>query len=672
MKRYCRQLGLLLFLCPMAALAEPLSLEDIARLQQVSSAVISPGAEHIAITRIVPRNLEEESDGPAWNELHVIDADGDSTPFISGQETIGSVAWHPNGLEVTFLARRGDDETNRLYSIPVDGGEARVVASLDTDISGYALSPDGEQVALLAFEPEDEALTAQAEKGFSQVVFEEELRPRRVWIQDIGADEADEARMLELEESVQSVSWSPAGDRLMLRTTPRELVDDFLMFQTLRFFTPEGDEIGSIETEGKLGEAAWSPDGRQVAFIGSESLHDTREGRLMVVDADGGEPRNLLPDLAGHVWHVDWQDDDTIVFISYEGTGTRLGSIRADGSQHRTRLETDTVWTSLSIADDGDMALTGHAVTHPAEAFRLDSDSSSPERLTTSNAWLAERELARQETIRYQARDGLEIEGVLIWPLDYVEGERYPLILAAHGGPESHFTDGWMSSYALPGQHAAGKGYFMFYPNYRGSTGRGVEFTATSQGRPAAEEFDDLVDGVDHLIDQGRVDGDRVGITGGSYGGYASAWAATYYTERFAAAVMNVGLSDKIAMLGTSDIPQELYHAHYLTWPWEDWDLYREASPIYYASQAQTPILIMHGDADPRVDPTQSRILYRYLSLQDDPPPVRLVLYPGEGHGNRRAASRLDYSLRLMRWMDHYLQGPGGEPPAHQLDYGLE
>lgn len=671
MKRQIRQLGLLLLLCPMTALADPLSLEDIARLQQVSSVVISPDGEHVAFTREVPRNLEEEPDGPAWNELHVIDADGDSKPFITGQESVGALAWHPNGREVTFLAKRGEDETSRLYSIPVDGGEARAIASLETDISGYALSPEEEQVALLAFEPEDEALTAQAEKGFSQVVFEEELRPRRVWIQDLGA-EADEARMLELEASVQSVAWSPAGDRLMLRTTPRELVDDFLMFQTLRFVTPAGDEIGSIETEGKLGEAAWSPDGSRVAFIGAESLNDTREGRLMVADADGGEPRNLLPDLAGHVWHVDWQDEDTIVFISYEGTATRLGSICADGSGHQTRLETDTIWSSLSVADDGDMALTGHTATHPSEVFRLDSGNSSPERLTQSNPWLEGRELARQETLRYQTRDGLEIEGILIWPLDYEEGERYPLILAAHGGPESHFPDGWMTSYALPGQHAAGEGYFMFYPNYRGSTGRGVEFTETSQGRPAAEEFDDLVDGVDHLIDQGWVDGDRVGITGGSYGGYASAWAATYYTERFAAAVMNVGLTDKIAMVGTSDIPQELYHAHYLTWPWEDWDLFREASPIYYASQAQTPILIMHGDADPRVDPTQSRILYRYLSLQDDPPPVRLVLYPGEGHGNRRAASRWDYSLRLMRWMDHYLQGPGGEPPTHELDYGLE
>src|SRR6056297_961467 len=193
--------------------------------------------------------------------------------------------------------------------------------------------------------------------------------------------------------------------------------------------------------------------------------------------------------------------------------------------------------------------------------------------MTRINPWLDNIDLARQTVFEYQAADGLALQGLLVWPLDYQDGRRYPLILAVHGGPEAHYSNGWLTSYNLPAQHAAAEGYFMFYPNYRGSTGRGVEFTLLSQGRPAKEEFSDLIDGMDALIEAGLVDGDRVGITGGSYGGYATAWGATYYTERFAAAVMNVGLSDKISMLGTSDIPRELYLVHYRTWPWEDWAL---------------------------------------------------------------------------------------------------
>ena len=212
----------------------------------------------------------------------------------------------------------------------------------------------------------------------------------------------------------------------------------------------------------------------------------------------------------------------------------------------------------------------------------------------------------------------------------------------------------------------------MFYQNYRGSTGRGVEFTLTSQARPAMEEFDDLIDGVDYLIERGLVDGDRVGITGGSYGGYATAWGATVMSERFAAAVMNVGLASQITAFGTSDIPYEFNLVHLLQWPWENWELFHEASPLYHVEKAQTPILIMHGAADPRVDPVHSRMFYRFLKLQDNPPPVRLVLYPGEGHGNQRAASRYDYSMRLMRWMNHYLKGEGGEPPPYRVEYRLE
>lgn len=221
-----------------------------------------------------------------------------------------------------------------------------------------------------------------------------------------------------------------------------------------------------------------------------------------------------------------------------------------------------------------------------------------------------------------------------------------------HGGPEAHYRNGWLTGYSTPGQLAAARGFALFYPKYRGSTGRGVEFSKTSQAAAAGPEFDDLVDGVDHLIRIGLVDREKVGITGGSYGGYASAWGATYYSDRFAAAIPFVGISNTISKMGTTDIPYEMFDVHHRKWLWEDWEYFVKASPIYYVKRNRTPTLILHGKDDPRVHPSQSLELYRQLKLVGQAP-VRLVFYPGEGHGNAKAAARLDYALRTLQWMEH-------------------
>ncbi|MDT8408798.1 MAG: S9 family peptidase [Wenzhouxiangellaceae bacterium] len=669
MKRFVPILLLALVFMPAFSQAAGMTLEQIAELRQVSSVSISPSGDQIAYVRSVPRDLSTEPDGPAWQQLHVIDVEGVSKPYVAGQVNVASIGWTPDGNDVTFLASRGDDETTRLYAIALSGGEARVLASLETDISGYSFSPDGQRVAVTALEPKGSEQKALEEAGFNQVVFEEDIQNRRIYIHDL-SDEAAEPRMLAPEGSVQDVAWSPAGDRLAIKISPRQLVDDTLIFTKIRIIDLDGEEIGRIDSPGKLGEMAWSPDGKHLAFIATNIVNDPREGRLMMAGASGGEFTELLPGLEAHVWHLAWVKKDYIGALIYEGTGVNLTTIRADGQNRRTMLRNGPIFTGISSSDGGHIALVGNTPAHPNEAFRLELDQ--PVRLTDSNPWLHDVDLARQQVLRYTARDGLEIEGILFYPLDYQEGQRYPLILNVHGGPEAHFSNGWLTRASAPAQHAAAKGYLVFFQNYRGSTGRGVEFTLTSQGRPAMEEFDDLVDGIDYLVEQGMADVDKVGITGGSYGGYASAWGATHYSERFAAAVMNVGLSNQIAAFGTSDIPWEFNLVHLGKWPWEDWDLFQQASPLYHVTQAKTPILILHGDADPRVDPTQSRMFYRFLKLQQDPPPVRLVLYPGEGHGNRRAASQYDYSLRLMRWMDHYLTGEGGQPPPLEVDYAID
>jgi len=385
-----------------------------------------------------------------------------------------------------------------------------------------------------------------------------------------------------------------------------------------------------------------------------------------------GQLGDLMPQYEAHVNSFAWQDDKTLLWAADEGTATSVGTVDLEGRKHVIIDAARPVLDAVSVSQDGrTAAVVGHSPAHPPEVFLLAGKDAEPRRLTDSNPWLADMRFAEQEVVRWKARDGLELEGILVYPLNYEPGRRYPLIMAVHGGPESHVSNGWVTSYSRPGQVGAARGFAVFYPNYRGSTGRSVEFSKMGQADAAGKEFDDIVDAVDHLVATGLVDKDKVGITGGSYGGYASAWGATYYSDRYAASVMFVGISDNVSKLGTTDIPEEMFLVHHRKRLWDDWDYFLKRSPIHYVQRNRTPTLILHGKSDPRVHPSQSLELYRHLKTLGQAP-VRLVWYPGEGHGNRRAAARCDYNVRMLRWMEHYLQGPGGDPPDPAIDYAAE
>jgi dipeptidyl aminopeptidase/acylaminoacyl peptidase len=359
-----------------------------------------------------------------------------------------------------------------------------------------------------------------------------------------------------------------------------------------------------------------------------------------------------------------------MVYIATRGVWNEILEIRTDGSAPRTIVEKGgPIFHGLSVSTDGAIAATiANSPSHPKEAYTVRLQSGQVRRTTTHNPWLKAKSFGNQQVVNYKARDGMDIEGLLIHPVAGTNKGTAPLIVMVHGGPEAHYSNGWITNYSTPGQVAAGRGFAVLYPNYRGSTGRGVAFAKGDHGDPAGREFDDLLDGVAHLDKKGLIDKKRVGITGGSYGGYASAWGATAHTEHYAASVVFVGVSNQISKVGTTDIPNEMKLVHFLQYAWDNWDFFLKRSPVYHADKCKTPTLILHGKADTRVDPGQSRELYRHIKMRGNAP-VRLVLYPGEGHGNRKAANRYDYNLRMMRWMEHYLKGDGKEMPALSPEY---
>ncbi len=647
--------------------AETIQPWQVATFKSVSSARISPDGAHVAYVVAVPRKPLADDSGSSWTELHVLtEGEREGRPYIAGETNVGSVKWL-DAKTITFLAKRGDDEHTSLYAISTDGGEARKLLEHETAISTYIIGPDGKTVAFLARESEDDDVEKLVDKGFNQEIYEEDRKRTRLFVVSLDDQNDSDHTPLDLEGSIRSVSFV-GSDSVVITRTPTPLVDDTYVALEILVVGLDGSIRDEITVPGKLGKVRSNPDGTRFAMIAAVDRSDPAEGRLSL-DTDQGL-RDLLPDLEGHVADFAWRSNDTLVYVADVGAETIVGEVSIDGNNREITGPGEAIFDGIDLVGDR-ATLVARRDQHPPELHELDMSTGSLKRLTDSNPWLDDITLARQEVVTWNATDGMRLEGILMYPLEYEEGQRYPLIMVVHGGPEAHYRNGWLTGYSQLGQLAAARGFAVFYPNYRGSTGRGVEFSKEGHADAAGKEFSDLVDGVDHLIDIGLVDRDKVGITGGSYGGYASAWATTYYSDRFAAAIPFVGISNNISKVGTTDIPHEMFEVHHLKWLWDDYEYFLERSPIRYVERNRTPTLILHGKNDTRVHPSQSLELYRHLKVLDQAP-VRLVLYPGEGHGNRKSAARFDYLLRTLRWFEHYLQGPGGEAPPMAIDYESE
>ncbi len=667
-----------------------LSFEQLAAIRSVGDVAFSPDGSLVAYTLSVPRRPGEDDDGSAWRELRVVSVPGGvDRVYVGGQVSVSGIRFTPDGSAITYLAKRGDDEHTALWTIPIDGGESHRLIGFDTAIADYRVSPDGTRIAFVANQPMCEKREKAEEKGYTQEVFEEDWLPKMVWVVPMPTtavpdpsqpeEEAVEPKALAIDGSVFNVRWSPDSATLAVDVAPRPLVDDRYMFRKVTIVDAASGEVRTrFANPGKLGDFQFSPDGATVAMISAADPNDPGQGRLMVAPAAGGDLKDVLPGLEGHVSRFAWRDSETLVYVAAVGVESRLGEIDLGGKRARTYLESPNefagvrvpIMGSMSLSGDGmRVAISGNTPLHPNEVYAFNLGEAAGARLTDSNPWLANVALEPQEVFNWRAKDGLELEGLLIRPAG--AAGPLPLIMGVHGGPEGHRSNGWLSSYSLPAQMAAHQGYAVFYPNYRGSTGRGVEFSKLGQHDAAGKEFDDLLDALATLIDRGIVDADRVGVTGGSYGGYATAWLATRHTEHFRAGVMFVGISNKYSKAFTTEIPVEDVMVHALYPPYTNTEFSLERSPMSWVEKGRTPLLIAGGTADSRVHPSQSLQFYRALKLVGKTP-VRYVRYPGEGHGNRRAASRDDYAHRVMRWMDHFVKNKQTDLPPWALEVADE
>lgn len=636
--------------------------EHVARLRVVVDVFVSDDGKNVAFTRAEPR-LHGDEPGAARTHLYLLDGKTEKL-LVGGKESVQDVAWRPATSMLTFCAKKEGDAHDEVYGLDPATGVATRITQTPHGVGSYEWRADGQALAYTVLDPLDETDAGARAMGFEQTVRDEDFRHVSLWLweQDGGRN-----HRVTSDCTVGSFHWNPQGTALAAAIAPRNLVDDAYMFQRLHVIDAGSSKVLEIvDNPGKLGEFAWSADGAKLAYIAAVDRNDPHAGMVHVADVASGAARCLDPRFDGMVHHVAWNGNDRLRAVVSKGVTTWMATIAvADGSVTLDEHGSGPVFLGF----EGDYVV-GSTAQHPEELMRYDGQRF--ERLTDSNPWLAEQTLAEQEVVRFAARDGLQIEGVLMHPHPYFLQKDCPLVIVVHGGPEAHHSNGWLTSYGNWGQMLAARGCYVWFPNYRASTGYGVAFTKLDHGDPMGREFEDHLDAIAHFAKQGLIDPSRVGIGGGSYGGYTAAWAATRHSEHFAAAVSFVPFVDIRSKWMTSDIPWEFYYVHYQEkWPHQQLDLLADRSPLTWAHQCRTPLLVLGGTSDPRVHPSQPFMLYSAVKFTTKTP-VRYVQYPGEGHGNRSNVYRYDYCVRTLRWFDHYLRAGdhrSDAPPPYRVDY---
>jgi len=590
------------------------------------------------------------------NELWLCKIDGSNQERLIGSEhKIYNIGWGPKGKNITFLANiSSKDKSTQVYSISIKGGELTLISTHSNSLVDYCFSDDGNWLAYIARDAKTDQEQKDIADGKDWKIQGANLKHRRLYVMNT---KTKEEKLLTKEDmSVWSFCWHPDNQTLAFQATATPNVDDSYMFKKLYTTSVSSGKPKIIcATTGKLGSFSYSIDGSNLAYLSAVSLNDPLPQSLFVVSTSTGTSKNLTSDYKGSVNEFCWQDNNSILFILAEGCYTNLYKMTLDNNKGTSLISQSQIIRGINFhAGSGNYSLIGNTPDYPSELHIGNIETNNLHRVTKSNPQLEDVDLAKQEIFEWKSVDGLTIQGILTYPLNYEEGNKYPLALQIHGGPEGVSLNGWNTRALYPVQVLAAHGYMVLEPNYRGSGGRGVAFSKGDHDDLGGLEFEDVLSGIDALIELGLVDQNRVGTAGWSYGGYFSALAATKYSHRFKAAIVGAGISNWISFTGTTDIPYEMSLVHWNSWWFDKQDLHWDRSPLKYIEKAKTPTLIVHGQNDGRVPPSQGLELYTALKINEIP--SQFVLYPREQHGLRERSHTLDFIYRTLDWFDKYIQ----------------
>lgn len=637
---------------------QPLTFWELMTLHNAGSPVISHDGEWVAFTVSKLDTATMETETHIW----LGPADGSEPPrqFTNGESNESSPRFTPDSRSLTFLATRGDSK-RQVWSIPLSGGEAIQLTHFEDGLPGSPVwNLEMTKFAFTEREewPDQDEREARAKKNDDvRIVEENRALHSDIHVYDMESGETTQVTDDDFDNG--GPVWSPDGQWLAFTSNRTEHPwynsnsDIFIVAST-------GGEIRRLtDNEGSDSGPTFTPDGEWLVYSANTSAGRSHEDSdYFIISFSGSTPRNLTANfdysVGGGVtlapdgesfWFSTGIKTDTHLFLCDVGSGTVTQITEGAGS-----------YSGFSFSDDRRMAAWRVTLPEwPAEVMAGRPGGRS-RRLTGMNPWLKEHAIASQEVVSWLGPDRLEIEAVLTYPVGYERGRRYPTIFVIHGGPNGRHSNTFNSRMS---QMLAAKGYVVVGPNVRGSSSYGTAFGIADEGDWGGKDFQDIMAGVDHLIGMGLADGEKLGIMGGSYGGFMTYWAITQ-TDRFKAAIAHAGIVDWWSFWGQTDIPTYLEYG-FLGLPWETKEIWERWSGMEYVTNVTTPLLITHGEEDRRVPIAQAEQFWRGMDRQDLP--VVFLRYPREGHGIGEPRHRIDLYRRQMAWFDHYLKGEGARSP---------
>jgi dipeptidyl aminopeptidase/acylaminoacyl peptidase len=649
---------------PLAQPAAP-SIDDLLNLTRVGSPAISPDGRTVAYTLRETNWEDNEYETEIW-----IGSATETRRVTNARKSSQQPAWSPDGRWLAFISDR--DGKRQIYRIAVAGGEAEKLTGTDDGVTAFAWSPDGRSIAFTMTDAVSDSIKERERRFGDLRIEDEDRRMAQLHVIDVpaatGAQLPTPRGLTKGAYVVGAFDWSPDGR--------------FIAFDH-RISSDPADggsadistvEVATAMTRVIVGQAGpdsnprWAPDGNRIAFVTamSKPFNYYLNSVIAVVNRESLKVEPLTEAFDENPQLVDWTERG-IFFGASQRTWSYLFNLNPQTKQISRHAVGDAwIGSSFSLTRDGQqVAFIGSGPQDFADVFlgqvgRVGQVGqvgpvgiTDVTRITKTADQIAAWPKHVREVVRWKSQDGAEIEGVLHKPSDFAPGRRYPLLIVIHGGPTG-------VSRPLPYSNGVGyypidlwlaKGALVLEPNYRGSAGYGERFRSLNVRNLGVGDAWDVLTGIDHLVNAGLVDRDRVGAMGWSQGGYISAFLTTRHAERFKAVSVGAGISNWMTYYVNTDIHP--FTRQYLkATPWDDPKIYADTSPMTYIKSAKTPTLIQHGDQDARVPVPNAFELYQ--GLRDQNVPTQLVLFKGFGHPLNKPKANRAAMHQNLEWFNKY------------------